>query len=132
MEWLNFIFNKNTNLSQKFVFENIVYVSRYWEKKTWCLNSCFSRGFRQFLSEFSIFLKERFIAVIPKKRNRLLCIEKCEQCWKYKAYDEYIRKNGTKRKKVKTRNFLLNYLRYRYSDQITVYLDCNRIKGSFD
>ena len=30
------------------------------------------------------------------------------------------------------RNFLLNYLRYRYSDQIIIYLDSNRIEGSFD
>ena len=30
------------------------------------------------------------------------------------------------------RNFLLNYLRYRYSDQIIIYMNCNRIKGSFD
>ena len=26
------------------------------------------------------------------------------------------------------RNFLLNDLRYRYSDQILIYIDCNRIK----
>ena len=27
---------------------------------------------------------------------------------------------------------LLNYLRYRDSDQIFIYIDCNCIKGSFD
>ena len=30
------------------------------------------------------------------------------------------------------RNFLLNYMRYQDSNQIMIYLDCNRIKGSFD
>ena len=41
-------------------------------------------------------------------------------------------KNGTERRKVKMRNFLLNYLRYRDSNQIMIYIDCNRIKGYFD
>ena len=30
------------------------------------------------------------------------------------------------------RNFLLDYLRYRNSNQILIYIDCNRIPGSFD
>ena len=30
------------------------------------------------------------------------------------------------------RNILLNYLRYQGSIQIMIYIDCNRIKGSFD
>ena len=30
------------------------------------------------------------------------------------------------------RNFLLNYLRYQDSNQILIYIDYNRIKGSFD
>ena len=29
------------------------------------------------------------------------------------------------------RNFLLNYMRYRDSIQILIYIDCNRIKGAF-
>ena len=33
----------------------------------------------------------------------------------------------TKRKQVKVRNLLSNYLLYRYSDQIIFYFDCNRI-----
>ena len=33
--------------------------------------------------------------------------------------------------KVKFRNLLLNYLRYRYSDQIIIDKECNRIKVSF-
>ena len=40
--------------------------------------------------------------------------------------------NGTKRKKVKTRDLLLNYLCYRDSNQIMLYISCNRIKGYFD
>ena len=35
-----------------------------------------------------------------------------------------------KLRKVKMRNFLLGYLRYRGSNQIIIYTDCNRIKGS--
>ena len=30
------------------------------------------------------------------------------------------------------RNFLLNYLSYRDFNQIMIYIDCNRTKGSFD
>ena len=41
-------------------------------------------------------------------------------------------KIGTKRKKVKLQNFLLNYMHYRYSDESIIYKDHNRIKGSFD
>ena len=92
----------------------------------------FFKGFRQFLCEFSIFLKTVFSVVIPIKRDRLLCIEQCAQCLKYKADDDYICKIGTKRTKVKMRNLLLNYLRYGYWDQIIFYKDCNRIKGFFD
>ena len=33
---------------------------------------------------------------------------------------------------VKMGNFLLNYLRYRDSYQIMIYIDYNRFKGSFD
>ena len=33
---------------------------------------------------------------------------------------------------VKMRNFFLDYLRARDSNKIMVYMDCNRIKGSFD
>ena len=32
----------------------------------------------------------------------------------------------------KEKNFLLHYLRYQYSDQISIYKDYNRIKGSVD
>ena len=34
--------------------------------------------------------------------------------------------------KGRMRNFLLYYLYYRDSNQIMIYIDCNRIKGSFD
>ena len=30
------------------------------------------------------------------------------------------------------RNFFKNYLRYRDTEQIIIYIDCNRIEGSFD
>ena len=30
------------------------------------------------------------------------------------------------------RNFLLNYLAYRGSNQISIYTDCNRVKGTID
>ena len=100
---LNNIFNKNTNLSQKCLFENIVYVSRYWQK-TLCVNS----GFRQFLSEFLIFLKTGFSCWNSHYRDRLHIMHRivCPCVGKYKAYDDYICKTGTKRKKVKMRNFL--------------------------
>ena len=41
-------------------------------------------------------------------------------------------KIGTKRKKVKLQNYLLNYMHYWYSDESIIYKDHNRIKGSFD
>ena len=33
---------------------------------------------------------------------------------------------------VKMHNFLFTFLRYRDSNQIMIFKDCNRIKGSFD
>ena len=39
-----------------------------------CVNACFSRVFRQFLNEFSIFLKTAFRAEIPINRDRIFCI----------------------------------------------------------
>ena len=62
-----------------------------------------------------------FIAEIPINRDRILS-----------AYDDHGGKNGTARKKDKMRNFLLNYFCYRESNQIMIYIDCNRIKASFD
>ena len=50
----------------------------------------------------------------------------------YKPSDYYRSKNGTKRQKVKMHNFLLDCLRYWDNNQIMIYTDCNRIKGSFD
>ena len=61
----------------------------------------FSTVFRRFFSEFPIFLKSGFSAEIPIKRDMQNIMQ--------------IMKNGTKRKKVKKRNFLLTYLRYRDS-----------------
>ena len=127
------IFNKNANLSQKCVYENIVYVS--WRlTKNIMLKFLFFKGFSS-ISRWVYNISKKKFSVLKFPLNatwpvmdRIVYL----QCWKYKAYDDYIWKNRTKRKKVKMRNFLLNYLRYRYSDQITIYINCNRIKGSFD
>ena len=51
---------------------------------------------------------------------------------KVKDTDDYLSENWTKRKKVKMHNFLLNYMSYRESNKIIIYIDCNRFKGSFD
>ena len=46
--------------------------------------------------------------------------------------EEYWGKNGTKRQKIKMRNFFKNCLRYQGLNQIIIYTDCNRVKGSLD
>ena len=117
---LNLIFNKNTKLSQKCVFENIVYV-------LWRLTKSILRKFLFFNGFSSI---SQWVFNISKKNSVLKF--PFNATWpvihsKYKAYDDCIWKNRTKRRKVKMRNFLLNY----YSDQIIIYIDCNRIEGSF-
>ena len=81
----------------KCVFENIVYISGYW-RKTLYLNWSFSRGFCQFLSEFSILLKTVFSAEFPRKniRHTIVCpVLKVYILWHLNL------ENETKRKKVK-------------------------------
>ena len=68
----------------------------------------------------------------PRKRRNFMNINSAS-CWTYKLlYDEYRSKNGTKRQKVKIRNFLLNYLRYQGSSQNMIYTVWNPVKGSFN
>ena len=83
----------------------------------------------------------------------------CLQCWKQKAFDNYWSKKGTNFGQDKTginvetvqyspvnligrdstksvhstiSSLLQSTVHYRDSNQIMIYIDCNRIKGSFD
>ena len=98
----------------KICFKKYWFRLRIIEKK--CVNTCFSRFFRPFLSKFLIFLETVFSTEIPFNCDRI---------------DDYWRKNWTKRKKAKMCNLLINYLRYRNSNQTIVYIDFNwRFKQS--
>ena len=72
---LNFFFNLNTDLYAKMCFRKYCICSEILTK-TRCVNSCFSKVFRQYslVSEFSVFLKTVFSAEILINRDRLECI----------------------------------------------------------
>ena len=82
----------------------------------------FSVSFQYLLKRFSA----RKLPLIATKYYELCTV------LKVLSFNNYLSKNGTKWKKVKMRNFLLNYLRYRDSNQTMNYIDYNRIKGSLD
>ena len=82
------------------------------EKQAFRKKLFFSRVFRQFLIEFSIFLKTAFSAEIPINRDRIVCNAYNNmpnvECIKLMAIIEAnMGQNG--RSQI---NFLLNYLRY--------------------
>ena len=84
-------------------------------------------NFRQFLSQFSIFLKTGFSAEVPIN-HEYYAYNSVPSVEILKLYDNY----RSKRKKAKMGIVLLKCLWYRDSNQIMIYIDCNRIKGSFD
>ena len=124
------LFSNKIPTYRKNVCLKILYVFRDIDK-----NKIF--GFQEFFVNFSVsfqyFLK-RFSA-LKFHLTRQICMHmynSVPSVESIKLNDDYVCKNGTKRKKVKMRNFLLNYLRYRKSDQIIIYIYCNRIRSSFD
>ena len=73
------------------------------------------------------FSKTVFSAEIPVNRYGLLCI--CLDLESIKLITIIEAKMGQNGQNAQ---LLLKYLRYRDSNQIIIYTDCNRIKGSFD
>ena len=80
-------------------------------------------AFRQFIREFQ-FLAQRF----PLHATEYYAYNSVESL---KLMTIIFGKMGQKWKKAKTR-FFFYYLRYRYSDQISIYIICNRKTSSFD
>ena len=66
---------RNIGNSQRNRQKNVEKLRQRYRQKTWCVNSCFSKGFRHFLSDFSIFLKTstKYYAYVPSvESNKLL------------------------------------------------------------
>ena len=93
--------------------------------------TCSPKGFRQFLSEFPIFLKKIAALKFQTKRSDYYAYNSVPSVESIRLMTIILGK-WDKTEEGQNAQLLLNYLRYRDSNQILIYLDCNRIKGSFD
>ena len=101
---------KNDTTKYKVMCKTILkYFLAYWQKHN-KENLVFQGVFVNFSVIFQYFLKRVSSAQIPNKSIKLMTSE-----------------SGNKWQKVKMRNFLLDYLCYRVSNKIMIYIDCNRI-----
>ena len=85
----------------------------------------------QFLSKLQFFQKRLSALKFPLIATEYYAYNSVSSVKSKKQMTIIFGKMGQKKKKVKMRNFLLNYLRYRDSNSIIIHKDCNRIKMFF-